>query len=823
MRSLNRRFVGRATSAILAVVIVILGPIFGAGHSLAGEEQKDLQLEVVINKTPAKMIGSFVRFADDRIAATAEELESLQLSPGPGRSAKDLVYLDEIPTLKYEYEERTQRILITVDDIGLKLQTFDLGRAPERQVPAAQADWGTVLNYDLLTSSSGLQNPSTLSFTGTSLSLNARAFSPYGTLEQSAIARAGPQQLTALIRLNTSYRFSDQDRMITYSAGDVINGGLVWSRPIRIAGLQAQSNFTLRPDLITTPLPTLVGSAAVPSTVDVYVNNIKTFSQEVGAGPFSVDNVPLISGAGKVELVVEDAAGHVTKSTTPFYSSASLLAPGLSSWSLEGGLPRLSYGSTSDGYVGSPLASATLRHGIFDGITAEAHAEGGAGVANIGVGAAFKTGTIGVAAAAVSASKEGASNGLQAYLSYETRLFGVDIAASSQRTFGPYDDLASATARLQTVGASALQNLNGLSAYLPFTALPTSNSFAYGTGIYSSARAPIALDRITFGRQIPFDTNASLSTSFIHLHDAAGNLSDIVTGTYSRSMPNNASIFATVFRDFGTNRSTGVFAGFSIPLGESTSISAGASRGQGGTIATVDAARSLGLEVGSYGWRVRDSQGASSYKDASASYRSGYGTVTAGVSQYGSSTAGSLDLRGSVTTMDGGVFLSNWIDDSFAVVSTGAPGVEVLNENRAVGVTDANGRLLIPTLRSYQKNKITLDPTNLPVDAEIGTTREIVAPADRSGVLVKFDVRREAASALVIFVKPDGSFIPAGAEGRIADGSEFVVGYDGQAFIKQLTDTNLATIEYDGQSCQASFDFVPRPGDQVRISSVVCR
>ena len=30
------------------------------------------------------------------------------------------------------------------------------------------------------------------------------------------------------------------------------------------------------------------GSAVVPSTVDVYVNNIKTFSQDVGAGPFSV-------------------------------------------------------------------------------------------------------------------------------------------------------------------------------------------------------------------------------------------------------------------------------------------------------------------------------------------------------------------------------------------------------------------------------------------------------------------------------------------------------------------------------------------------------
>ena len=38
-------------------------------------------------------------------------------------------------------------------------------------------------------------------------------------------------------------------------------------------------------------------------------------------------------------------------------------------------------------------------------------------------------------------------------------------------------------------------------------------------------------------------------------------------------------------------------------------------------------------------------------------------------------------------------------------------GVEVLSENRRAGVTGSNGMLLIPTLRSYQKNKIAIDPT----------------------------------------------------------------------------------------------------------------
>jgi outer membrane usher protein len=778
-----------------------------------------LQLEVIINDVPAKVIGSFTQFADGRIGATAEELESLGLLPGRDRRSSEIVMLDQISTLRYEYQERTQRILINVSDAGRKPQVLDLSNRANARPPPAQAGWGSVLNYDVLNSSSSSQNLRSLYFTGTSLTLNARAFSPFGTIEQSAIARAGPQQHTDFIRLNSSYRYSDPERLISYGAGDVISGGLAWSRPIRIGGLQAQSNFALRPDLITAPLPTLGGSAALPSTVDVYVNNVKTFSQDIAAGPFSVSNVPLITGAGNAELVIRDSAGHETRSTTPFYASGSLLAPGLMSWSVEAGLPRIAYGSTMDAYVGSPVGSATLRRGIYDGLTVEAHAEAGGGIGNGGVGAVFRTGTVGVATIAFSASTSGGSVGYQPFVSYETNFFGLGVNASVQRTFGKYDDLASATARFQR-GIPTILSFGGIFAYLPATALP----FSTANATYVSSRAPVALDRITFSKQVPFDDKASLSTSFVHLQDAYGYVSKILTASYSRAMPFNASVFATVFRDFGINKNTGVFAGLSVPFGENVSLSTGVSTGASGraTINT-DAVKPLGPEPGSYGWRLRDSEGLSNYREASGSYRSSYGTVQAGVSQAGSGMNAALQLRGSITAMNGDVFLSNWIDDGFAVVSTGVAGVKVENENRPVGTTDSKGMLLLPSLRSYQANKISIDPANLPVDAEIATTREVVAPADRAGVLVKFDIRREMTSALVTFVLNDGSFVPAGASGRMADEREFVVGYDGQAFIRNLASVNEVEIEYVGGKCRASFAFQPQPGSQVQIPGVKCQ
>jgi outer membrane usher protein len=176
-----------------------------------------------------------------------------------------------------------------------------------------------------------------------------------------------------------------------------------------------------------------------------------------------------------------------------------------------------------------------------------------------------------------------------------------------------------------------------------------------------------------------------------------------------------------------------------------------------------------------------------------------------------------------VATMGGGVFLTNRIDDAFAVVQAGIPNVQVLNENRPIGITNANGMLLVPTLRSYQSNKISIDPTDLPVDVAVDNTREVIAPSDRAGVLVNFGVHAETNSALVTFTRPDGSVVAAGTAAHLEGGDDFVVGYDGQAFIGKLSGSNVVRIDLSDQTCIARFYFTPRPGEQVQIAPVVCQ
>jgi len=789
-------------------------PTEPASDKTSPVEQRRLQLEVSINGVPKQLIGDFLLLPDGRMASAHSELVELGLQIEGERAPADIVVLNDLPGVTYQYDERTQRLMISAPNELLAPRHFDLGSASSDFLPA-RSDYGGVLNYSLLTTTSGWVNRHPFAFSGTSLMLDGRMFTPYGTLAQSGILLAAPSGHVEARRLDTTFSYSNQDALVTSRGGDTISGGLSWTRSIRVGGLQAQRSFSLRPDLVTMPLPSINGSAAVPSTVDLYVNNIKTFTQDVGAGPFSLGNLPIISGSGDARIVIRDSAGHETTMNVPFYASPSLLAKDITSFSLEAGFPRLSYGTASDGYVGSPVASASFRKGIFDWMTVEAHSEIGGGLLNGGVGAVVQTGSIGVASAALAGSRVGDLQGLQSFLSYEAKLFGVTVNAGSQMTFGSYNDLASVTARMQPTISSFL-------GIVPYAAPLT----IYGPSaapLFASARPPKMLNRLTFGIPAPFDHRSSISASFIQLQDGSGNHSKIVTASWSRDLARNTSVFTTAFADRGDRRNIGVFAGVSIHLSESMSASTTVATGKGGTGVTTDMVKPLEQKPGSLGWSVRDTEGALPYREATVSYRSSNARFRAGVSDDRNGLRGIAEVDGAIAAVGGDVFLANRIDDSFAIVDTGVPNVEVFYENRSMGTTDAQGRLLIPSLRSYQRNKIAIDARSLPVDAEVKVTQDFVVPADRSGVRVKFGINTDARAAIVVFSGPDGKPLPPGAQGQIEGGESFLVGYDGQAYVKNLSHTNVATVSLGDRTCRASFDYVPRRNEQVVISSTVCR
>lgn len=778
----------------LALILVVLA--LSHHGSTAEEETRRLQLEVYINDAPANLIGSFTQLVDKRMAARRGELAEIGIkAPGSGANA-ELIVIDELTDVAYRYDEPSQKIFFKLGDDRRVAKSFD-ARGPSDGITPAPNDYGMVLNYTLFASSTKQPDSSSFGFSGANATLDGRAFSPYGTLSQSAIVGTTTTRDADALRLDTTWSYSNPQTLMTYRAGDLISGGLIWTRPIRLGGLQFQRNFSLRPDLVTFPLPNVSGSAAVPSTLDVYVNNVKTHSQEVPSGPYQISNVPVLTGGGIARIVVRDAAGRAVETSLPFYTSPTLLKEGLMDFSVEAGLPRVLYGTTSSFYVENPVGSASLRGGLHDWLTVEAHAEGGSNLMNGGLGTATRLGSMGVLSLAGSGSQFGNSFGFQSYVAFDKQFSAFNIHASSLRTFGMYNDLASMTA---------------------LSSIP-----AYSQLSLTNIRPPKFLDAISIGFPLPFD-GSSLNVGFLHQGLEDGTRSDLINVSYSRSLFSNASLFVTAFSDISDRKNFGIFAGLSMPLGESVSASTSVSSTRSGTNVTADAAKTIQPVPGGYGWSLRDSEGRTPYRSATASYRSSVAQFDGYVQQAGTSTGASIQAQGAIASMGGGVFLSNRIDDAFAVVNTGVPGVDVLYENRLAGKTNAQGQLLIPSLRSYQKNKIAIDPRDLPIDADAPTTQNVVAPADRAGVIVDFGVKIENRAAVVILTDKTGNFITAGSRGRIeSTKEEFVIGYDGRAYVKGLDVTNTVVVTNAGGECRASFPFTPRKNSQVVIGPVACQ
>jgi outer membrane usher protein len=234
--------------------------------------------------------------------------------------------------------------------------------------------------------------------------------------------------------------------------------------------------------------------------------------------------------------------------------------------------------------------------------------------------------------------------------------------------------------------------------------------------------------------------------------------------------------------------------------------------------------KALEQEPGSFGWQTRVIEGDRPQQQASIAYRGNWSVMQARVNRIDKQVSGTAEVDGAIVGSGGGIFFANQIYDSFAMVDVGVPGVDVMVDNRRAAVSGPDGRALVTNLRSYESAKISIDPTNLPVDAIVSTTSQRVTPVNGGGVDVKVDVHSTSHSALVVFRDVDGAPLPVGSHGWIAGQTDqFLIGYDGQAYVPNLAASNRAVVKAANGECRASFGFTPDASSQTVIDPVVCR
>ncbi len=755
-----------------------------------GAEPVVLQLDVKVNGFARQLIGAFKQFPDGHIESTRAELTELGIVV-PGEGASDqAVSLNGIDGVTYVYDQASQSIDIKLPNTSIVEK--NVTATPSQVLLQTAPSTGAVLNYTAFGYGQYRRELQEAKIDGANLSLEARVFSKLGTLSQSGILGTTTFSDFTATRLDTTWSYSDQKRIVSYKLGDIISGGLRWTRPIRMGGGQAQRNFGIRPDLITMPLPFLSGTAEVPSTLDVYVGDSKTYSSQIDQGPFNITDLPISTNSGKTRIVLTDATGRKVETEVDFYTSPDLLKQKLFDFSADVGVVRRNYGGDSFGYDMQPVALGSIRYGLTNAITAEGHVEAKSDLIDVGVGAVASLKQFGVVNGAVAFSKFNDKQGFFVHTGWEANFGKLNVQASTSRTFGDYYDLAAAT---------ELPSLAG--------------TFSGGV--------PRVLDQVSIGYSLPY-IRAGVGTTLAHQIRDGSNESLVLSGSYSQQVGKDMTLFANIYNDFGLSGDHGAYIGFSMPLGTTLNSTVGLTRDQTGLAASAQVIRPFGEKPGDYGWRLNSTRNKETLTTAAGSYRTRAGVISGQLNTQGlEAMTANASFSGAVIVADGGLFYGDKINDAFAIVDATAEGVKVDYENRYVGKTGKNGKLLLPSLHSYHKNKISIDVNDLPIGASVRMSETELVPADSSGVIVDFGVKVDAAAVLVTITDADGKFIKEGSSVTLNDISDpFVMGYDGQVYITGAVERNKLVVAHDNKSCEVSFDYKASAAGQISIGPYKC-
>lgn len=757
----------------------------------AVNEQAVFHLNLVLNHYDTQQVVPVMRRDGAYFVASAD----LQRAGIPAEHIpQGDVNVSALPNVRTDYDSEHQRLLLFVPDEWLpeRFTAFNGGQ-PRSPLPNGR---GALLNYDLYTSNTDS--------TGGQASLwhELRYFSGNMTFSSTgtAISRLSGQSTLqdGYTRYDTTLHFADEDNATQWSVGDVISDALSWSNSVRVGGISYGRDFSLRPDLVTWPVPSFSGEAAVPTSVDVFINGYRAGSKQLEPGPFTLTNLPYINGAGNAVLVTTDALGRQVSTTMPFYVASDLLKQGLSDGAATLGSLRRNYGIDSFNY-GPLVGSGSYRYGLTDYLTLEAHGEGAQELALGGVGVVAKIWRLGVVNTSWTQSRMRGDSGGQLNWGYQYSTGMFSLATQHIRRDRGFGNL-------------------GLY-----------DQIYYYDHAANNNTAPIAsLSRNTDQYSLSFNMGdfGNIGAAWIGVRSFDNSKTELLNLSWSRNLWGNSNIYVSASRDQQRGDWSAAVS-VQIPLGERDSMSVSVDNTpDAGTAQRVNYSHSMPSD-GGFSWNMalsRQTQG-DSYQQGTLGWRNNNVELQGGVYGYSDRRTWWGEAMGSLVLMDNEFFAANKINDAFVVVSTGGePNIPVSYENQQIGKTNKNGYLLISGVSSYYPAIYSINTLNLPADTRIAETERRVSLRRRSGYLVEFPMVQERVASVILHDEHDNP-LPLTSEVSRQGKPTAVVGYDGIAWLENLDETSVLNVRLpDGTRCSTSLTLHANPEHKLETyGPLICK
>ncbi|MEO4109022.1 fimbria/pilus outer membrane usher protein [Acinetobacter pittii] len=774
-------------------------------HVGTNEQEQDINfihlfLNISINSNASEDLVAVKQSKDGKLYIRSSALKTLRLKMDEHIPDNQWVCINDLNGIQFKYLENEQSLNLKVPSNMLTGYSVDLSgqQVTNPHLLKMKPLNAAILNYSLYHTITNDENL----FSGTAEGIFNSAIGNFSSGVLYNGSNENSYSHEKWVRLETKWQYVDPEKIRIYTLGDFISNSPDWGSSVRLAGFQWSSAYSQRGDIVTSALPQFSGSAALPSTLDLYVNQQKIYSGLVPSGPFDIKQLPFISG-NEVTLVTTDATGQQSITKKPYYFSSKILAKGINEFSVDVGVPRYNYGLYSNDYDDATFASGAVRYGYSNSLTLSGGAEASTdGLSNLGTGFAKNILGIGVINADIAASQYKDENGYSTLLGLEGRISkNISFNTSYRKVFDNYFDLA----RVSQVRYLKDNQINPESQnYLNYSALADeifragiNYNFYAGYGVYLGYN------------QIKYSDNSY----------------KLLSTNLSGSLDKNWGFYASAYKDYENHKDYGIY--FALRYTPSSKVNAITSvSSDSGSLRYRQEIFGLSEpQIGSFGWGgyvERDQDANENNASIYASYRARAAYLTGRYNRFGDNDQVAVSATGSLVAAAGRIFAANEIGDGYAVVTNAGPQSQIINGGVNLGETDKSGRFLIPSLMPYQVNHVYLDPSYLPLNWNVKSTDQKTVVGYRQGTLVDFGAH-QVISGLVKLVDENNSPLMPGYTVRINGQQDGMVGYDGEVFIPNLLKQNKLEVDLlDHGSCQVDFTYNSNQYTSKKLGPYVC-
>lgn len=567
------------------------------------------------------------------------------------------------------------------------------------------------------------------------------------------------------------------------------------------SGAQLASDDAMLPNSLRGYAPEIHGVARTNARVTVSQSSRVIYETTVPPGEFLINDLYPTGYGGNLDVTVHESDGSEQHFEVPYASVAQLLRPGHSRYSATAG--RLRSAALSEKPA---LYQGTLQYGLTNMLTAYGGVQASQNYYALQSGMALGTEA---GAFALDVTHARTHLGGLSSEATETAMSGQSFQLSYSKTFSTTSSYISLAAyRFSTSG------------YMGFlTAMQTREALADGSWTGSIWRAKNRFVT-TFNQGLPENWgNFYFSSSLQNYWNRDG-----VNKQYQLGYSNR---YKNVSWGLSINRSWTLYGevqnnyqfNFSLPLGRgggthTPQLRADLSHNTSGrTTEQLSLSGTAGqTNQFTYGATAANAnQGSGSNGSINGSWRSSVSSLSASYGKGENYSSASASMSGTVIGHSGGLTLTPYVSDTFALVE--AKGAQGASVSSYPGVyIDWNGYAAVPHLNAYQLNEVTLDPNGTDKDVELDNTAQKTAPL--SGAVVKLKYNARSGTALLITATYKNAPVAFGAAVLDSQGNAVgTVGQGGEVYARvqeQRGQLRLKWGESPDMQCSLSYILMPQ-------------